>query len=155
MYNIFRYSLGPLVPAASFCLFPRAGGIISFRSCWESFFLKVGGRRRAGLPLGREGLRFIFVRRHRFGLASGWFACQSRVKELLPVGARLRWPAEVKLRRGGGAVCMEEVVGDLHAAGAWVGGAAEEKSWGVLRLRLGTKPLFPGPQYTVGGNVGG
>lgn len=149
-YVLLRYfpnARGSGITQTKVALYVR-DGVITLRTVLGKFFctaVTLG----SGIPLGPEGpslhvgAGIASVLARRLGLRT------ENVKSLIPVGAAAAIAAAFNTPLAAVVYALEEIVGDLNAPvfGSIV--LASATAWLMLRLILGSNPLFQAPQYEV------
>jgi chloride channel protein, CIC family len=147
LYRYFPYARGSGVPQTKAALFARSGRI-TMRTVIGKFFC-TSATLASGIPLGREGpsvqvgAGIASVLGRRLGLRP------EKVKQLLPVGAAAAIAAAFNTPLAAVLFSLEEIMGDLHAPVLGSVVLASATSWMVLRVLLGSNPLFRVPQYQL------
>ena len=147
LYRYFPDARGSGVPQTKAALYAREGKI-TLGTVFGKYFC-TSATLASGIPLGREGPAvqvgggIASVLGRTLGLPT------ERVKALIPVGAAAAVAAAFNTPLAAVLFALEEVVGDLHAPVLGSVVLASATSWGVLRLLLGTEPLFETPQYQL------
>src|SRR5882757_336217 len=149
-YLLFRFfpdARGSGVPQTKAALYAREGRI-SLGTVFGKFFC-TSATLACGIPLGREGpsvqvgAGIASVLGRKLGLRP------EKVKALIPVGAAAAIAAAFNTPLAAVLFALEEVVGDLHAPVLGSVVLASATSWAMLRLLLGSDPLFQVPQYQL------
>jgi chloride channel protein, CIC family len=149
-YVLFRYfpdARGSGVTQTKVALFVR-DGVITLRTVFGKFFctaVTLG----SGIPLGPEGpsvhvgAGIASVLGRRLGLRT------ESVKSLVPVGAAAAIAAAFNTPLTAVVYALEEIVGDLNAPVLGSIVLASATAWMMLRIILGSNPLFKVPQYEL------
>jgi CIC family chloride channel protein len=147
LYRYFPEARGSGVPQTKAALYAREGRI-TLGTVLGKFFC-TSATLASGIPLGREGpsvqvgAGIASVLGRTLGLRP------EKVKALLPVGAAAAIAAAFNTPMAAVLFSLEEVVGDLHAPVLGSVVLASATSWAMLRLLLGSNPLFHVPQYEL------
>src|SRR5712672_3752581 len=147
LYKYFPDARGSGVPQTKAALFAR-GGRISLRTVFGKFFC-TSATLASGIPLGREGPSVQVGAGIASVLGRALGLSPEKIKALIPVGAAAAVAAAFNTPLAAVLFALEEVVGDLHAPVLGSVVLASATSWAVLRLLLGSDPLFKVPQYQL------
>ena len=145
--RFFPDARGSGVPQTKAALYAHEGRI-SLSTVFGKFFC-TSATLASGIPLGREGpavqvgAGIASVLGRKLGLRP------EKVKALIPVGAAAAIAAAFNTPLAAVLFALEEVVGDLHAPVLGSVVLASATSWAMLRLLLGSDPLFQVPQYQL------
>jgi CIC family chloride channel protein len=149
-YLLWRYfpnARGSGVPQTKAALFAR-DGYISLRTVLGKFSC-TAATLASGIPLGREGPS-VQVGAGIASVLGRWLGLRpEKIKTLLPVGASAAIAAAFNTPMAAVLFSLEEVMGDLHAPILGSVVLASATSWAMLRLLLGSNPLFDVPQYEL------
>jgi CIC family chloride channel protein len=147
LYRYFPDARGSGVPQTKAALFARKG-YISLRTVLGKFVC-TAATLASGIPLGREGPS-VQVGAGIASVLGRWLRLRpERVRALLPVGAAAAIAAAFNTPMAAVVFSLEEVMGDLHAPILGSVVLASATSWAMLRLLLGSNPLFHVPQYEL------
>src|SRR5579862_7146936 len=147
LFRFFPNARGSGVPQTKAALYAAEGRIAS-KTVFGKFFC-TSATLASGIPLGREGpsvqvgAGIASLLGRKLGLST------EKVKALIPVGAAAAIAAAFNTPLAAVLFALEEVVGDMHAPVLGSVVLASATSWAMLRLLLGSDPLFKVPNYQL------
>jgi chloride channel protein, CIC family len=147
LYRYFPDARGSGVPQTKAALYAR-NGFISLSTVLGKFAC-TAATLASGIPLGREGPSVQVGAGIASVLARGLRLRREKVRALLPVGAAAAIAAAFNTPMAAVVFALEEVMGDLNAPVLGSVVLASATSWAMLRLLLGSSPLFHVPQYEL------
>lgn len=147
LYRFFPDARGSGVPQTKAALFARQGRI-TLSTVVGKFFC-TSATLACGIPLGREGPAVQVGGGIASVLGRNLGLRPEKVKALIPVGAAAAVAAAFNTPLAAVLFALEEVVGDLHAPVLGSVVLASATSWAMLRVLLGSNPLFRVPQYQL------